>query len=211
MLNDRQMATMLIKVCVGIIAKPTEEQIKRDKIAAEQIRWQNEQRKKERLRELEEKREKERRRGHDRKSGRDSNSDRQREMEREREREREREEAQRMREYELAMQNYKPEVNLEYTDDTGRVMKTAEAFRYMSHKFHGKTSGKTKTEKRMQKIEEERKLNMMSSTDTPHNLAGALLERQQRTGNAHVVLSVGNRGVVPSSTPLAKSSKSNKK
>ncbi|GAN05013.1 SART-1 protein [Mucor ambiguus] len=195
----------------GIIAKPTEEQIKRDKIAAEQIRWQNEQRKKERLRELEEKREKERRRGHDRKSGRDSNSDRQRELEREREREREREEAQRMREYELAMQNYKPEVNLEYTDDTGRVMKTAEAFRYMSHKFHGKTSGKTKTEKRMQKIEEERKLNMMSSTDTPHNLAGALLERQQRTGNAHVVLSVGNRGVVPTSTPLAKSSKSNKK
>ncbi|CAO0796259.1 unnamed protein product [Mucor circinelloides] len=200
-------ATLSLLSQKGVIAKPTEEQIRRDKIAAEQIRWQNEQRKKERLRELEEKREKERRRGYDRRS----NSDRQREMEREREREREREEAQRMREYELAMQNYKPEVNLEYTDDTGRVMKTAEAFRYMSHKFHGKTSGKTKTEKRMQKIEEERKLNMMSSTDTPHNLAGALLERQQRTGNAHVVLSVGNRGVVPSSTPLAKSSKSNKK
>ena len=76
----------------------------------------------------------------------------------------------------------------------------------MSHKFHGKTSGKTKTEKRMQKIEEERRLNMMSSTDTPHNLAHALLERQQRTGNAHVVLSVGNRGVVPSSAPIAGSS-----
>lgn len=212
LLIDSQMARILTtQNFIGIIAKPTEEQIKRDKIAAEQIRWQNEQRKKERLRELEEKREKERRRGHDRRSGKDGNSDRQRELEREREREREREEAQRMREYELAMQNYKPEVNLEYTDDTGRVMKTAEAFRYMSHKFHGKTSGKTKTEKRMQKIEEERKLNMMSSTDTPHNLAGALLERQQRTGNAHVVLSVGNRGVVPSSTPLAKSSKSNKK
>jgi U4/U6.U5 tri-snRNP-associated protein 1 len=39
---------------------------------------------------------------------------------------------------------------------------------------------------------------MMSSTDTPLNLAGALLERQQRTGRAHVVLSVGNRGAVPS-------------
>lgn len=111
-----------------------------------------------------------------------------------------------MREYELAMQNYKPEVNLEYTDDTGRVMKTAEAFRYMSHKFHGKTSGKTKTEKRMQKIEEERKLNMMSSTDTPHNLASALLERQQRTGAAHVVLSVGKRGVVPPTAPTSSSS-----
>jgi U4/U6.U5 tri-snRNP-associated protein 1 len=195
---------------IGIIAKPTEEQIKRDKIAAEQIRWQNEQRKKERLRELEEKREKERRRGA---RGREQNVDRLREAEREREREKEREDAQRMREFELAMQNYKPEVNLEYTDDSGRVLKTAEAFRFMSHKFHGKTSGKTKTEKRMQKIEEERKLNMMSSTDTPHNLAGALLERQQRTGNAHVVLSVGKRGVVPSSASLgtSSSSKSNKK
>jgi U4/U6.U5 tri-snRNP-associated protein 1 len=80
----------------------------------------------------------------------------------------------------------------------------------MSHKFHGKTSGKLKTEKRMQKVEEERKLNMMSSTDTPLNLAGALLERQQRTGNAHVVLSVGRRGVVPPSAPIAPNKKSTK-
>ncbi|KAI7896986.1 SART-1 protein, partial [Mucor mucedo] len=196
-------ATLSLLNQKGIIAKPTEDQIKRDKIAAEQIRWQNEQRKREHQRELEEKREKERRKGGDR--GKDRNSDRVREAEREREREKEREDAQRMREYELAMQNYKPEVNLEYTDDNGRIMKTSEAFRYMSHKFHGKTSGKTKTEKRMQKIEEERKLNMMSSTDTPHNLASALLERQQRTGAAHVVLSVGKRGVVPPTMPLENS------
>ncbi|KAI9485689.1 MAG: SART-1 protein [Benjaminiella poitrasii] len=190
-------ATLSLLNQKGILAKPSEEQIKRDKIAAEQIRWQNEQRKKERIRELEERREKERRKGTGR---RDHNSERMREVEREREREREREEARRLREFELAMENYKPEVNLEYTDDTGRVMKTQEAFRYMSHKFHGKTSGKTKTEKRMKKIEEEHRLNMMSSTDTPHNLANALLERQKRTGNAHVVLSIGNRGVVPTTT-----------
>ncbi|RCH94472.1 hypothetical protein CU098_005928 [Rhizopus stolonifer] len=198
-------ATLSLLSQKGVIAKPTEEQIRRDKIAAEQIRWQNEQRKKEHLRALEEQREKERRR---RGRGRDQNSDRMKELEREREREKEREEERRMREYIQAMENYKPEVHLEYTDDTGRVMKTAEAFRYMSHKFHGKTSGKSKTEKRMQKVEEERRLNMMSSTDTPHNLAHALLERQQRTGNAHVVLSVGNRGVVPSSAPLAGASSS---
>ncbi|GAA5811868.1 hypothetical protein MFLAVUS_005314 [Mucor flavus] len=200
-------ATLSLLNQKGIIAKPTEEQLRRDKIAAEQIRWQNEQRKREYRRELEEKREKERRKIGDR--GRDRNSDRVREAEREREREKEREEAQRMREYELAMQNYKPEVHLEYTDDNGRIMKQSEAFRYMSHKFHGKTSGKTKTEKRMQKIEEERKLNMMSSTDTPHNLASALLERQQLTGSAHVVLSVGKRGVVPPTFP-PESSKSTK-
>lgn len=200
-------ATLSLLNQKGIIAKPTEEQLRRDRIAAEQIRWQNEQRKREHRRELEEKREKERRKGT---SGRDRNSDRVREAEREREREKEREEAQRMREYELAMQDYKPEVHLEYTDDNGRIMKQTEAFRYMSHKFHGKTSGKTKTEKRMQKIEEERKLNMMSSTDTPHNLASALLERQQRTGAAHVVLSVGKRGVVPPPMPLESSSKPSK-
>lgn len=79
----------------------------------------------------------------------------------------------------------------------------------MSHKFHGKTSGKAKTEKRMQKLEEELRLNMMSSTDTPLNLATKLLERQQRTGSAHVVLSVGNRGVVAPDIPnlAAESSK----
>ncbi|KAI8880332.1 SART-1 protein [Backusella circina FSU 941] len=203
-------ATLQLLNQKGIIAKPTEEQLKRDKIATEQIRWQNEQRKRERLRAIDEQREKERRRGGNEHRGRDYDRDRQREEEREREREKEREEAQRMREYDAAMQNYKPEVVLEYTDDSGRVMDTREAFRYMSHKFHGKTSGKLKTEKRMQKVEEERKLNMMSSTDTPLNLAGALLERQQRTGNAHVVLSVGRRGVVPPSAPIASNKKSAK-
>ena len=180
---------------LGIIAKPTEEQLKKDRMAAEQLRWQNEQRKKERRRLLEEKDEKERRKSDRR--GRDYNSDRMKELEREREREKEREEDERLQERVLAMQDYHPEVNLEYTDDKGRILKPKDAFRDMSHKFHGKTSGKTKTEKRLQKFEEERKLNMMSSTDTPLNLAGALLERQQRTGSAHVVLSVGSRGVVP--------------
>ncbi|RCH94847.1 hypothetical protein CU098_009547, partial [Rhizopus stolonifer] len=195
LVNGGLAATLALLNQKGMIAKPTEEQVRRDKIAAGQIRWQNDQRKKEHRRALEEKKEKERRRDHGR--GRDYDRDRMRELERERERERDIEEGIRMREIEAAMQDYKPEVNLEYTDNKGRILKTAEAFRFMSHQFHGKTSGKTKTEKRMRRIEEERRLNMMSSTDTPLNLAGALLERQQRTGSAHVVLSVGNRGVVP--------------
>ncbi|KAI9279600.1 SART-1 protein [Sporodiniella umbellata] len=188
-------ATLSLLNQKGMIAKPTHEQIRRDKIAADQIRWQNDQRKKEHRRAQEEQKEKERRRDHGR--GREFGRDQMREMERERERNREYEDSIRMKEFEASMQNYKPEVNLEYTDNKGRVLKQGEAFRFMSHQFHGKTSGKTKTEKRMRKIEEERRLNMMSSTDTPLNLAGALLERQQRTGSAHVVLSVGNRGVVP--------------
>lgn len=107
-----------------MIAKPTEEQVRRDKIAAGQIRWQNDQRKKEHRRALEEKKEKERRRDHGR--GRDYDRDRMRELERERERERDIEEGIRMREIEAAMQDYKPEVNLEYTDNKGRILKTAE-------------------------------------------------------------------------------------
>jgi U4/U6.U5 tri-snRNP-associated protein 1 len=124
-------ATLQLLNQKGIIAKPTDEQLRRDKIATEQIRWQNEQRKKERLRAIEDQREKERRRGGNDRKGRDHDRDRQREEEREREREKEREEAQRMREYEAAMQNYKPEVVLEYTDDSGRNLDTREVNIYI--------------------------------------------------------------------------------
>ena len=51
--------------------------------------------------------------------------------------------------------NYRPNVKLEYVDDSGRVMTPKEAFRFLSHKFHGKGSGKKKTEKRQKKVEEE--------------------------------------------------------
>lgn len=59
--------------------------------------------------------------------------------------------------------NYNPEVNLEYFDEFGRKLNQREAFRQLSHKFHGKTSGKIKTEKRLRKIKEE--LNMI-----PHKI-----------------------------------------
>ena len=52
-------------------------------------------------------------------------------------------------------EGYKPDVNIEYVDDTGRRMNEKEAFRYLSHRFHGKGSGKKKTEKRAKKILEE--------------------------------------------------------
>ncbi|CAO3611820.1 unnamed protein product [Cunninghamella blakesleeana] len=171
-------ATLSLLNQKGLISKPTEEQMARDQRIADQIKWQAENKK----------REKQLERQRDRR-------DRHRDYDPERLRERE--ERDRLREFEQRMANYKPDVKLEYIDDQGHSLKTKEAFRFMSHKFHGKTSGKGKTEKRLQKLEEEKRLNMMSSTDTPLNLAGALLERQQKTGNAHVVLSVGNRGVVP--------------
>ena len=47
-------------------------------------------------------------------------------------------------------------MTLEYVDDSGREMSQKEAFRYLSHKFHGKGSGKIKTEKRQRKIAEDK-------------------------------------------------------
>lgn len=194
-------ATLSLLSQKGIVSKPTEEQKERDRIAAERMKWIAEQKKKDLQREREREYERQRQRERDGSSRGIRDRERQREREREREREKEMEEREQMREYEKRMENYKPDVKLEYVDEYGHQMNTKEAFRYMSHKFHGKTSGKAKTEKRMQKLEEELKLNMMSSSDTPLNLATKLLERQQRTGSAHVVLSVGNRGVAAPATP----------
>lgn len=97
---------------------------------------------------------------------------------------------------EARFKDYKPDINLEYVDEFGNQLTPKEAFRQLSHKFHGKSSGKAKTEKRLKKLEEERKLKAMSSIDTPLNMATALQERQKASGSAHVVLSVGNRAYV---------------
>jgi len=41
-------------------------------------------------------------------------------------------------------ESFKPNVKLEYIDDDGHVLSAKEAFRYLSHKFHGKGPGKNK-------------------------------------------------------------------
>lgn len=50
---------------------------------------------------------------------------------------------------------FKPNVKLEYIDDEGHVLNAKEAFRYLSHKFHGKGPGKNKVEKRLKKGQQE--------------------------------------------------------
>lgn len=50
---------------------------------------------------------------------------------------------------------YRPNVKLEYIDDNGRLLNEKEAFRYLSHKFHGKGPGKNKIEKRLKKNEQD--------------------------------------------------------
>merc|ERR1719471_1874115 len=84
---------------------------------------------------------------------------------------------------------YVPKVNLEYIDDSGRLLNTKEAFRYLSHKFHGKGSGKIKTEKRMKKIQEESMMMNMSSTDTPLGTLDKLKKKQKDNALPYLVMS----------------------
>jgi U4/U6.U5 tri-snRNP-associated protein 1 len=44
-----------------------------------------------------------------------------------------------------------PNIRLDKFDEFGRKMTPREAFRHISHRFHGKMPGKKKTEKRIQK------------------------------------------------------------
>ncbi|BFZ59276.1 hypothetical protein YB2330_000282 [Saitoella coloradoensis] len=74
--------------------------------------------------------------------------------------------------------NYTPSVNLTYTDEFGRNMNEKEAFKHLSHQFHGKGSGKKKTEKRLEKIEKEKKLERVAAGDT----SSALLEGVKKEG-----------------------------
>ncbi|KAH3845982.1 U4/U6.U5 tri-snRNP-associated protein 1-like isoform X3 [Dreissena polymorpha] len=88
---------------------------------------------------------------------------------------------------------YKPDVKLEYADESGRQLNEKEAFRQLSHRFHGKGSGKKKTEKRSKKLEEAQLMLKMSTTDTPLNTVALLKEKQQQEKTPYILLT-GNKG-----------------
>lgn len=52
-------------------------------------------------------------------------------------------------------EGFRPNVKLDYVDDDGRPLPPKEAFRYLSHKFHGKGPGKNKQEKRIKQNQQE--------------------------------------------------------
>ncbi|KAG5220306.1 SART-1 family-domain-containing protein [Salix suchowensis] len=116
-----------------------------------------------------------------------------------------------------SFKNYKPDVEIKYYDEFGRSLTPKEAWKALSHKFHGKGSGKMKLEKRLKKIAEEKKKEAMASGDTPLSMSKAFQQRQEKTGQAHFVLSVGNRGAVPQAAeffdaqPLSKGKTEKKK
>lgn len=100
--------------------------------------------------------------------------------------------------------NYKPEVKLDYIDDSGRLLNQKEAFRYLSHKFHGKGSGKNKIDKRQKKIEQLNKLEQMSSSDTPLNTLKLLQEKQKQLQTPYIMLSGGAANTLSGPSTLSK-------
>ncbi|GAU21523.1 hypothetical protein TSUD_34860, partial [Trifolium subterraneum] len=83
----------------------------------------------------------------------------------------------------------KKEIHIERTDEFGRILTPKEAFRIISHKFHGKGPGKMKQEKRMKQFHEELKLKQMKSSDTPSLSVERMREAQARMKTPYLVLS----------------------
>jgi U4/U6.U5 tri-snRNP-associated protein 1 len=82
---------------------------------------------------------------------------------------------------------YKPDVQLKYVDEHGRLMNQKEAFKHLSHQFHGKGSGKMKTEKHLKKIDEEKKREAMSALESSQNTGmnsamGATAKKNRQAG-----------------------------
>ncbi|CAF0787426.1 unnamed protein product [Rotaria sp. Silwood1] len=86
-------------------------------------------------------------------------------------------------------EHYRPDVKLEYVDEGGRRINEKEAFRLLSHRFHGKGSGKKKTEKRAKKLIEEEMMKKMSSVDTPLQTCNLLKQKQIQLQQPYIVLS----------------------
>ncbi len=98
--------------------------------------------------------------------------------------------------------DYKPDVEIKYHDEFGRDLDAKEAWKHLSHVFHGNKPGTKKQEKRLKKIEDERKRERMAAGDTPTGMSQAFQSRSERTGKAHMVLSVGSRGSAPQENDL---------
>ncbi|KAL8850425.1 MAG: hypothetical protein Q9221_004657 [Calogaya cf. arnoldii] len=98
-----------------------------------------------------------------------------------------RDQAESRHQVEIYAKEYKPDVQLKYFDDFGRPMNQKEAFKHMSHQFHGKGSGKQKTEKHLKKIEDSKRREAMSSLDASqatgmNSAMGATAKKNRQAG-----------------------------
>ena len=82
---------------------------------------------------------------------------------------------------------YKPNVNIRHVDEFGRELDAKNAFRYLSHQFHGKGSGNTKTTKALKKIEDEKRREANSLLDASkatgmNNAQGTTAKKNKQAG-----------------------------
>jgi U4/U6.U5 tri-snRNP-associated protein 1 len=136
-------STLSLLKSQGLIKPLTPEEREKERLYKDKMAWLIEQRRRDALRELE--KEKTKKMG----DAKDQAT---------REYENRMREAAAAKEAMEAYRHYKPDVEIKYNDEFGRELTRKEAWKALSHKFHGKGSGKAKTEKRIKKIEEEKKL-----------------------------------------------------
>jgi U4/U6.U5 tri-snRNP-associated protein 1 len=82
---------------------------------------------------------------------------------------------------------YRPNVTIKHVDDTGRELNVKEAFKHLSHKFHGKGSGAGKTAKMLKKIADEKKREATTALDTSqatgmNNAMGTTAKKNKQAG-----------------------------
>ncbi|KAK3943537.1 SART-1 family protein DOT2 [Diplogelasinospora grovesii] len=79
----------------------------------------------------------------------------------------------------LFREGYKPNIELKYIDADGRSLDAKEAFKELSHQFHGKGSGKGKTDKKLKKLAEEKRRMAQSVLDASQNVGMSSAATQQ--------------------------------
>lgn len=86
--------------------------------------------------------------------------------------------------------HYRPDVRLKYTDEFGRDMNAREAFKHLSHVFHGKGSGKQKVEKMLKKVEDEKRAAAKSVLDAGNEggMRNAMGQQARKNNTAGVRL-----------------------
>jgi len=89
---------------------------------------------------------------------------------------------------------YKPTFKLSYTDKDGNPLTAKEAFRELSHKFHGKTSGKVKTDKRQKKKKEKQEANKRVYTEK--SMMNDMLQAKQAESKQPFVILAGQEGSI---------------
>lgn len=100
-----------------------------------------------------------------------------------------------------------PNIRIDKYDEFGRKMTPREAFRHLSHRFHGKMPGKKKTEKRLQKYEDDLKKKKMSSLDTPLMSLQAMQKAQEVAKAPYVLLSSASATISRGGLDLSKPEK----